>query len=247
MRTWLDLTGRLPFSIDVEKMRQEYDFLKDETWLGHYDPPLSREWKAIMLVSLNGESVDEESQRGADDYTKMKRTKIVEKLPYFQEILNSFKCRQGRVRILKLAPGAGINMHRDIRHEAANIAVGRVRLHIPIHTNDRVTFFVGGERIKMSPGRLYYVNFSKPHYVQNEGDTDRLHLVLDLEVNDWLRNVFPPMSFLERAEATMYKYWLPVQWDLLKIQGNLKGVAWKLYKDSFIRRLRHKYFPKSTL
>jgi|TARA_R100000900_G_scaffold124874_2_gene99411 mannose-6-phosphate isomerase-like protein (cupin superfamily) len=225
-------------------MRREYDLLKDEKWLGHYDPTLSREWKAILLVSLHGESVDEESQRGADDYTKMKRTKIVEKLPYFEEILDAFKCRQGRVRILKLSPGAGINMHRDIRHEAANIAVGRVRLHIPIHTNDRVTFFVGGEKIKMLPGRLYYVNFSKLHYVRNEGETDRLHLVLDLEVNDWLRDIFPSMSVLERIESTMYKYILPIQWDLIKVHGKLRGIAWNLYKDSFIRQLRHKYFPK---
>lgn len=246
MKTWIDLTDRFPIKFDVEKMRQEYDLLKDENWLGHYDPTLSREWKAILLVSLNGETVDEESQRGADDYTLMKRTQISSKLPYFSEILDAFQCRQGRVRILKLAPGAGINMHRDIRHEAANIAVGRVRLHIPIYTNDKVTFFVGGEKIKMLPGRLYYVNFSKLHYVRNDGDTDRLHLVLDLEVNDWLRSIFPPMSIVERVEATIFKYLLPLHWDLLKLSQKLKSIVWNLYKDSFVRQLRHKYFPKKS-
>jgi hypothetical protein len=130
MKTWIDLTDRFPIQFDIVRMREEYNLIKDENWLGHYDATLSRDWKAILLVSLNGEMVDEESQRGADDYDLMKRTPIVEKLPYFKEILDEFKCPQGRVRILKLAPGAGIGMHRDIRHEAANIAVGRVRLHI---------------------------------------------------------------------------------------------------------------------
>lgn len=246
MRTWIDLTERFPIKFDVERMRQEYALLQDEAWLGHYDPTLSREWKAIMLVSLNGETVDEESQRGADDYTLMKRTQIIEKLPYFREILDSFNCNQGRVRILKLSPGAGINIHRDIRHEAANIAVGRVRLHIPIITNDKVTFFVGGEKIKMVPGRLYYVNFSKLHYVKNEGDADRIHLVLDLEVNDWLASIFPTMTLLEKIEATFYKYALPIHWDLLKVYHKVRGFLWRVYKDSIVRQLRHKYFPKKT-
>jgi hypothetical protein len=109
-----------------------------------------------------------------------------------------------------------------------------------------VTFFVGGEKIKMLPGRLYYVNFSKLHYVRNDGDTDRLHLVLDLEVNDWLRSIFPPMSIVERVEATIFKYLLPLHWDLLKLSQKLKSIVWNLYKDSFVRQLRHKYFPKKS-
>lgn len=247
MKTWIDLTDRFPIQFDVARMREEYNLIKDENWLGHYDATLSRDWKAILLVSLNGEMVDEESQRGADDYDLMKRTPIVEKLPYFKEILDAFKCPQGRVRILKLAPGAGIGMHRDIRHEAANIAVGRVRLHIPIFTNDKVTFFVGGEKIKMQPGSLYYVNFSKLHYVRNDGDTDRLHLVLDLEVNEWLRNIFPEMSLFERAEAKVFKYFLPIQWDFLKYKIKIKSLLWDLYKDSYMRKLRHKFFPKKLV
>lgn len=246
MRTWIDLTDRFPMKFDVERMRKEYALLQSESWLGHYDPTLSREWKAVMLVSLNGEAVDEESQRGADNYELMKRTQIVEKLPYFSEILDAFKCNQGRIRILKLAPGAGIGIHRDIRHEAANIAVGRVRLHIPIITNDKVTFFVGGEKIKMTPGKLYYVNFSKLHYVKNEGDEDRIHLVLDLEVNDWLESIFPSMSLIEKIEAKFFKYALPIHWDLLKGYNKLRNMMWRIYKDSLVRQLRHKIFPKKV-
>lgn len=244
MRTWIDLTDNFPMRFDVETMRAEYESLKSENWLGHYDPTLSREWKAIMLVSIGGKMVDEESQRGSDDYSMMARTDIVEKLPYIKSILDAFKTRQGRVRILKLAPGAGIGLHRDIEHEAANFAVGQVRLHIPIYTNEGVTFFVGGERIKMQPGRLYYVNFSKPHFVRNDGDSDRIHLVLDLEVNDWLTAIFPKMGWFESLECKFYKVALPLQWKLVIFLRNLNTMFWKYYEGSSLQRIKHRLMPK---
>jgi hypothetical protein len=244
MMTWCNLAENFPMKFDVERMRKEYDLLKNESWLGHYDPTLSREWKAILLVSLDGKTIDEESQRGSYEMSRMKRTEIVSKLPYFEEILDNFKCPHGRIHILKLSPGAGINMHRDIGHEAANIALKKVRLHIPIYTNDDVTFFVGGEKIKMIPSNLYYVNFSKSHYVKNEGTEDRIHLVLDLDVNDWLMQFFPKLSALEKAEHMVARVVLPIHWKLLSIYGKSGRLFWTWYKQSIVRKLRHKFFPK---
>jgi len=245
MKSWIDLTDSFPMKFDVERMRAEYRMLDSDEWLVHYDPTLSREWKAKLLVSIDGKEVDAESQRGTDDYSRMKRTELVDRLPYFREILDAFKCPHGRIRILKLAPGAGIDMHRDIRHEAANFALGKVRLHVPIQTNDKVIFHVGGEEIKMAPGRLYYVNFSKLHYVRNDGTEDRIHLVLDLAVNDWLRAIFPPLSPIEKIDAGFQRVALPVHWKLLHYTHAVKDFAWNTYKDSNLRRLRHRYFPKS--
>lgn len=245
MENWIDLTAAFPKQFDVERLRAEYASLKTEKWLEHYDPTLSREWKAILLVSIDGKMLDAESQRGTDDYSRMKRTDMVQQLPYFEEILNSFQCRQGRVRILRLAPGAGINMHRDIRHEAANFALRKVRLHIPIHTNDGVIFHVGGEEIKMAPGRLYYVNFSKKHYVENNGSEDRIHLVLDLEVNDWLAAIFPKLSVIDKLQAILQRIALPIHWKLLKLKQDVFNFVWTRYENSRLRRLRHRFLPKS--
>src|SRR5581483_1243962 len=104
----------------------------------------------------------------------------------FTEILNGFKCPHGRIRIMKLMPGCGIGEHRDIDVEVANVAFRKVRLHIPIQTNPDVEFLVDGKRIHMKRGGLYYVNFSKVHSVRNNGQEVRIHLVMDLEINDWL-------------------------------------------------------------
>ena len=244
MKTWIDLTDRFPMTFDVDRMRQEYDVIKDENWLNHYDSTLSRDWKALLLVSIHGEMFDAESQRGSNDYSIMQRTPLVQKMPYFESILNAFKTQQGRVRILKLSPGAGIALHRDIGYEAANFAVGQVRLHIPIYTNDKVVFFVGGEEIKMKPGRLYYVNFDKPHYVSNKGNSDRLHLVLDLQVNDWLRAVFPSMSLFEQIESRFMSIFLPFQWRLIKAKRKLMTLFWRYYTGSILQKLKHHFIKR---
>jgi hypothetical protein len=38
----------------------------------------------------------------------------------------------------------------------------------------------------MAPGSAWYLRLSDPHRVANRGTSDRVHLVVDLAVNDWL-------------------------------------------------------------
>jgi hypothetical protein len=145
---------------------------------------------------------------------------------------------------LKLEPGAGIGLHRDIRHEVANLAFRKVRLHIPILTNDKVTFFVGNRNITMNPGRLYYVNFSKKHFVRNDGDTVRIHLVLDLVVNDWLLRFFPELSMFEKISHFIVRWSLPVYWRYLSIQTSLIQSFWRRYNGSILQSLKYRIMSK---
>ncbi|EON77005.1 hypothetical protein ADIS_2548 [Lunatimonas lonarensis] len=58
------------------------------------------------------------------------------------------------------------------------------RVHIPIQTNENCFFEVDGEVIHMKAGEVWEINNSeKPHAVQNLGDTDRIHLLLDWKGN----------------------------------------------------------------
>jgi mannose-6-phosphate isomerase-like protein (cupin superfamily) len=66
-----------------------------------------------------------------------------------------------------------------------------VRVHIPIQTNQEVEFAVAGQPLPMSEGDCWYVNFNLPHRIHNRGTTDRVHLVIDCVLNDWLRGMFP--------------------------------------------------------
>jgi aspartyl/asparaginyl beta-hydroxylase (cupin superfamily) len=54
------------------------------------------------------------------------------------------------------------------------------RFHIPIITNDLVSYTVNGERVHMKQGECWEINNLKSHSVLNESDTDRVHLLIDI-------------------------------------------------------------------
>ena len=61
--------------------------------------------------------------------------------------------------------------------------------HIPITTNPGVAFYLNRSRIVMEAGSAWYLRLSDPHRVYNKGDGDRVHMVVDASVNDWLKGL----------------------------------------------------------
>ncbi|NRB40055.1 MAG: aspartyl/asparaginyl beta-hydroxylase domain-containing protein [Pseudomonadales bacterium] len=111
---------------------------------------------------------------------------------------------------MKLMPGTIIYEHRDTFKEVSNSAFGQVRLHIPIITNDKVTFRVDGTHYHLSEGWLIYVNFSKKYYVRNDGEEPRTHLVFDLQVYELLK-IFPPkLTLMKKLEMEVSKVLIPI-------------------------------------
>jgi hypothetical protein len=41
----------------------------------------------------------------------------------------------------------------------------------------------------MNEGTAWYLNVNHPHSVQNHGVTDRVHLVFDCVVNEWVHDL----------------------------------------------------------
>jgi mannose-6-phosphate isomerase-like protein (cupin superfamily) len=113
---------------------------------------------------------------------------VLERCPYIREVLASFHCPLKLVRFLKLSAGSNIKEHSDFD---LSFEDGEVRVHIPIQTNPQVEFVVDGERLPMGEGECWYINFNLPHRIHNGGETDRVHLVIDCVLNDWLRGLFP--------------------------------------------------------
>lgn len=54
------------------------------------------------------------------------------------------------------------------------------RLHIPIVTNPDVYFLIGDTKFHMEEGRVYEINNQQRHGVSNSGDTQRIHLIVDI-------------------------------------------------------------------
>ena len=54
------------------------------------------------------------------------------------------------------------------------------RIHIPITTHDKCIFTVGDEPKNLKVGELWQINYTQMfHEVQNQGETDRIHLIVD--------------------------------------------------------------------
>jgi hypothetical protein len=80
-----------------------------------------------------------------------------------------------RVMLARMAPGGIIHPHRDTNPSAK----WPHKIHVPLVTNDRVTFYVGGVAYFFGEGEAVEVNNMGSHAVANEGASDRIHLIFE--------------------------------------------------------------------
>lgn len=175
---------------DAEKMKQELNTLETGLWRDHYNRNnYEGSWSTIQLRSVNGQldnntAIQSSALQG--DHT-FKDTPLLDHCPYIKEVIGFFKMEKTAVRLMKLDAGAVIKPHSD---HCLNFEEGEVRIHIPVITDTQVKFFLEEEQIPMQEGSCWYLNLSLQHSVNNESNTDRVHLVIDGIVNDWLKEYF---------------------------------------------------------
>lgn len=131
------------------------------------------------------------------------------------------RCPLKSVRLLKLTAGSHIREHRD---DDLGWEAGEIRLHVPIITDPGVEFFLNGQRVVMQEGECWYLDLSLPHRVQNRSSVDRIHLVIDCLLNDWLRAIIDAgeeMAPTPGAESEFERFRQMVLSDPA-LQGELK-------------------------
>ena len=115
-----------------------------------------------------------------------KDTALMARCPALADAVSRVRCTVNSARLMALGPGSLIREHRD---HALGLADGAARLHLPVATGPGVTFMLAGKRVDMREGELWYLDFSQPHAVRNDGECERVHLVMDCPANDWLETV----------------------------------------------------------
>ncbi|RZM21788.1 MAG: hypothetical protein EOO88_31480 [Pedobacter sp.] len=181
---------RFKEQFDAAQMRQELACLEDELWKNHYNRSnYEGDWSTIQLRSVNGRTdnntaIQVAALQGGSIY---RDTPLMEQCGYIRQVADFFEMDKTTIRLMKLGAGAIIKPHVD---DALNFEEGEVRIHIPVVTNPGLKFYLEDERLVMEEGSCWYLNLSRKHSVVNEGNTDRVHLVIDGIVNDWLRNYF---------------------------------------------------------
>src|ERR1700722_13729270 len=118
--------------------------------------------------------------------TDFEDTQMLAACPYFRQVLDTFQAPLGAVRLMRLTPGSVIKEHNDMD---LSFEEGTVRIHVRVVTNAGVEFYLNRSRVVLDAGSAWYLRLSDPHSVANRGSSDRVHMVIDAEVNDWVADV----------------------------------------------------------
>lgn len=174
-----------PFRLDVARLRADLNTALARDWSEHHNIiHHGSGWSGLALRSISGDVFDLK----ASFLHEFQNTEILAACPYFREIVERLECPVKSVRLLRLAAGARVRTHVD---NGLGYDFGMVRLHVPVVTNSDVRFVLAGHLLELREGKVWYVDTSYPHSVANGGDVDRVHLVIDCVVNDWLKAQFP--------------------------------------------------------
>jgi len=159
---------------------------------GNYGGP-EKTWYTIEIVPINPNS--------KIDY------KILDKLPKLAKVVNEItsveKCTW--LVITRVEPKNGIiQRHTDIGHDSWDyqtkngLKLGRsIRVHFPLQVDEDCVFTQVGldgieEDFRLKVGEYYYMDKRKPHWVLNNSENYRFHVIMDFECEqkhlDWSKN-----------------------------------------------------------
>lgn len=176
--------AHLPLSFDAARLQADLAAVEAMTWTDHFvRQNYEGQWDVLPLRHQAGATHPIMQAYTPPDATDFVDATILDRTPYFRNVLAAFLCPLKAVRLMRLTPGSRIKEHKD--HDLA-ADWGQARVHVPVTTNPGVTFLLNREPVAMAPGQAWYLRLSDPHEVTNDGDTDRVHLVIDCDVNDWL-------------------------------------------------------------
>ena len=177
---------RLPFAFDPAPLAADLALIGPDEWIEHrFRDNYDGGWDIVPLRAAAGETHPLRLSYADPAATQFTDTSWLERLPALRAALARFACPLRSVRLMRLTAGSTIREHVD----DLDAEVGNLRLHVPVTTNADVEFRLGGRRVEMAPGSVWYLRLSDPHKVANRGATDRIHLVLDATVNDWLERM----------------------------------------------------------
>lgn len=170
---------KLPFEFDASKLRSELSQFSEDAYYDIYNPSVTLKtlWSKIFIKVVSQPLTP--AVFGPNE--------ALLQCPHMLSIYETFNCAVETFRIHALDAGARIKPHRD---SGFSFEKGKVRLHVPIQTNDKVDILLENKRVTMYEGECWYCNFDLLHEVHNRGDRPRVHLIIDCIVNDWLTGVF---------------------------------------------------------
>jgi len=179
---------RLPFWLAPERLAHDLRNLAASQWIRHFvKQNYAGDWSVIPLRGPADARHPVRMIYADPTCTAFADTPMLDVCPYFREVMETFRCPLRAVRLMRLGPGSVIKEHEDLD---LSFEDGKVRLHVPVVTNDAVVFRLNGARVVLEAGTTWYLRLSDPHSVTNGGYSERVHLLIDVDFNDWIAAVF---------------------------------------------------------
>ena len=190
----LDFDGVLDYIDNTEFSKVKTKYSKGDDWtaisLRGYGPtPLDILKPNVLKSKVKTETVLQDTSLLEEDGFQV-----------INDILAKIPSTFERVRFMKIKANSGIGKHSDRIDKDFGIEDGNIiRIHVPIRTNDQVEFYLweGKEKLVnyLEEGHYYYVDVRAPHAVRNSSDVDRIHLVIDVYVNEEIRKLLGVETF----------------------------------------------------
>ena len=160
---------------------------------------------------------------GQDHFNNLPYANVLKKCPYFQEIFDSFECEKVSFRLLRRPPASSYAWHTDkdkgpsvvrlqvpiITNEQSSLVITDYQQYDEFKSmKERLSECEAFEQYAMfkeanqgcfeehvlQPGVLYYFDTKRFHNLFNLASTERITLVMDFFVNDWLRQRYPAIE-----------------------------------------------------
>jgi hypothetical protein len=178
---------RLPFTFDAGHLARDLERVSAVGWIKHYvQQNYDGDWSVIALRGKAGATHPVMMIYSDPTCRDFADTPMLAACPYFRQVLDTFEAPLRAVRLMRLTAGSVIKEHTD--HELS-FEEGTVRIHVPVVTNADVEFYLNRSRVVLDAGSSWYLRLSDPHSVDNRGTTDRVHMVIDAQVNDWITHI----------------------------------------------------------
>lgn len=165
-------------AIDISDIKEAILNISEEVWAANNESKPNKFAEFHSTEHIIFKFVD-----SFNDYTKSSTMPIWEEwkerlMPLLEKAVEPYGYAKGvfsRIMLAKLAPKGVINAHVD----GKKVAVFPHKIHIPIKTNPGVKFFVNPKNYSFAEGFAYEVNNRKVHFVENNGEESRIHLIFE--------------------------------------------------------------------
>lgn len=165
---------QLPIQFDADALAREVHALGDDCWRKRMHGVAGN--SALALVTTDG---DPDSDELAGD---MRPTPLLERCPAIMQVMDALGATWGRSRLMRINGRSHLAAHVDTNYYWQE----RMRVHVPIVTTPEVRFHCGDAEIHMAAGECWVFDTWRRHGVVNNGDVDRIHLVMDTVGGDGL-------------------------------------------------------------